>query len=111
MSCQTATRGQTSGYIDGKLREIRWVRSSGSGGAAPGSGIWVHALDLCRALDWQRPSRILRVLEPNAQYASALGIRNNNVGDKYLDREGVEELFQRKTGGNRGAVYNFVWAV
>ena len=101
MPRQTASQGQISGYIGEKLREIRWACCSGA--------LWVHALDLCRALDWQRPTRILRKIEAHAKPAFALGVRANG-GEQYLDRDGVEELFQRKTGGNRDAVYNLVWA-
>ena len=95
MPRQTASHGQISGYIGGKLCEIRWACCS--------EALWVHALDLCRALDWQRPSRILRVVGTHAKPAFALGVHARG-GEQYLDRDGVEELFQRKTGGNRDAV-------
>ncbi len=93
---------QASGHVAGMRRTIRWASARG----AP----WVHAEDLCNALGWQRPERVLRALQAHIGTASVLGVQAGSEDDKFLCRAGCQELFARRTGGSTHEVKNLVRA-
>ena len=70
----------------------------------------MHAEDLCNALGWQRPERVLRALHAHLGTASVLGIQAGSEDDKFLCRAGCQELFARRTGGSTHEVKNLVRA-
>jgi len=70
----------------------------------------VHAEDICNALGWQRPDRVLRALHAHIGTASVLGIQGGSDDDKFICRAGCQELFARRTGGSTHEVKNLVRA-
>ena len=82
---------QSTGVVAGANRTIRW--------AAIGEGPFIHAEDLCNALGWRRPDRVLKALSQHIVTAGLLGIEPSFPEDRFINKNGADELFARRTGG------------
>ena len=82
---------QATGVVAGATRTIRW--------AAIGEGPFIHAEDLCNALGWRRPDRVLKALRQHIVTAGLLGIEPSFPEDRFINTNGADELFARRTGG------------